>query len=81
MRTALRITGLIVVLVGLIAALHRPNQNHTRTHSKPHPATGEWSIQIPVPHCDDVGNVQVIWPQRDGDPVTVECDQMTINAK
>jgi hypothetical protein len=44
-------------------------------------AVGEWMIQVQTPPCEGVGHIQVIYPQQDGYPIEVECDQMPVGEK
>lgn len=44
-------------------------------------AAGEWKIEMQTPPCDSVHNLQVIWPQESGAPLTVECDQMPVGER
>lgn len=45
-------------------------------------AAGEWKIEMQAPPCDDVThNVQVLFPKRSGEPITIECDAMPVGEK
>jgi hypothetical protein len=41
-------------------------------------AGGEWKVEVQTPPCDSVHNIQVIYPQESGYPITIECDSMPV---
>lgn len=49
--------------------------------TEPRMAEGEWRIELQTPPCDDVHNLQVIWPAHSGEPATIECDSMPVGEK
>lgn len=44
-------------------------------------AGGEWKIQVQTPPCDGAKNIQVLYPEQSGMPITIECDSMPVPTK
>ena len=44
-------------------------------------ASGEWKVQVQVPPCDNVRNLQVVFPHDLGGPITIECNNMPVGTK
>ena len=68
---------LVVTAAGEAVALVRMHKR-PRVSTDPQYAAGEWRIEVQTPPCDSVHNVQVIYPQESGAPLTIECDQMPV---
>jgi len=63
----------LALLLGLAGCKHWTTDNQV--------AAGEWKIELQTPPCDNVHNLQVIWPKHSGEPMTVECDSMPVPEK
>lgn len=70
--------GLVISLIALfvIVAIHSDHYTY-----EPQYAQGEWKIEVQTPPCDNVHNVQVIYPKESGAPITIECDAMPVGTK
>ena len=75
------IVAAILAVMGLTLLMLWTRLEAADWHKDPQFAAGEWSIQVQTPPCDDVHNIQVIYPKHSGEPITIECDQMTVNTK
>ena len=76
--------GLVLaVLVGLSMLLgwRMGVKSNSTWHSDSQVAEGEWKIEMQTPPCDNVHNLQVIWPKESGYPMTIECDKMPVNQR
>lgn len=71
---------LIVALAGLLGAGVVLTEHHQGVVDA-QVAAGEWKVEIQTPPCDNVHNLQVIWPKESGSPMTVECDSMPVVEK
>lgn len=75
------LTIALIAVAGAALAYGVAVLEHRRGVVDPQVAGGEWKIEIQTPPCDSVKNLQVIWPERSGEPMTVECDSMPVAEK
>lgn len=71
--------ALLGAAVGLFIGIVQSEHDY-RTQD-PQEAAGSWAISIQLQPCDSPKNIKINMPERDGDVLTVYCQNMPVKVK
>lgn len=81
MKTTLYAIGLAALATALVFLAFDAGSAEARLaqwHADNQVAVGEWKIEMQTPPCDDVHNLEVIWPKESGQPLSIECNALPV---